>query len=469
MGPTLTEEGAARAPSGSLYRTIWRWHFYAGLFVVPILCILAVTGAIYLFKAEIESALYGPMLRIAQTDGDFAPLEDQRAAIVAALPGAKLRGVQFSDRPDRAAEWAAAMPDGRRLAVFVDPYRGEVRGWVDQETRLTSVASQIHGGLMAGRVGEIVVELAACWAIVLVVTGLYLGWPRGRSLLHAFMPRLGLRGRAGWREAHVVSSFWMGGALVFLVLSGLPWAGVYGDILAKFGTISPLATSSPHFRGAIVPASGQPGATTPSEDHAEHHQDSTVSWAIKHAPLPRSGAGTEQIDLNKVAQIVADEGMSLRGLRIGIPSSTTGVFKVALLPAPVRDSRTLYLDQYSGKVLGDIRWSDYSPLAKAAEFGVSVHLGREFGPVNQWLGLLACILIVLTAISGTVMWWRRRPAGGGLGAPRRIEGARIPAAFWPAIIGLSILFPLVGASLLLILTVELLRRLLTGGTPGRTA
>lgn len=37
-----------------LYRRIWRWHFYAGLFVLPFILILSVTGAIYLFKPQID-------------------------------------------------------------------------------------------------------------------------------------------------------------------------------------------------------------------------------------------------------------------------------------------------------------------------------------------------------------------------------------------------------------------------------
>jgi uncharacterized iron-regulated membrane protein len=42
---------AARWPD---YRAVWRWHFYAGLFCIPFVAVLAISGAIYLFKAEIE-------------------------------------------------------------------------------------------------------------------------------------------------------------------------------------------------------------------------------------------------------------------------------------------------------------------------------------------------------------------------------------------------------------------------------
>ncbi|WP_369056772.1 PepSY domain-containing protein, partial [Burkholderia gladioli] len=48
---------SARSPQAG-YRTLWRWHFYAGLFVMPFLVILAVTGTIYCFQPQIEPLLY---------------------------------------------------------------------------------------------------------------------------------------------------------------------------------------------------------------------------------------------------------------------------------------------------------------------------------------------------------------------------------------------------------------------------
>ena len=53
---TTIASASTPAPKG-LYRTIWRWHFYAGLIVAPFLLILAVTGAIYLFNDELNDAL----------------------------------------------------------------------------------------------------------------------------------------------------------------------------------------------------------------------------------------------------------------------------------------------------------------------------------------------------------------------------------------------------------------------------
>ncbi|MBS0583085.1 MAG: PepSY domain-containing protein [Proteobacteria bacterium] len=40
--------------ASSLYRAVWRWHFVAGLLVLPVLVLLAVTGGLYLFKPELS-------------------------------------------------------------------------------------------------------------------------------------------------------------------------------------------------------------------------------------------------------------------------------------------------------------------------------------------------------------------------------------------------------------------------------
>ncbi|MGO8189814.1 PepSY domain-containing protein, partial [Rhizobium leguminosarum] len=47
---SAAEPAEDSADGVSLYRAIWRWHFFAGLLVVPFLLNLAVTGSLYLFR-----------------------------------------------------------------------------------------------------------------------------------------------------------------------------------------------------------------------------------------------------------------------------------------------------------------------------------------------------------------------------------------------------------------------------------
>ncbi|MGA9230613.1 MAG: PepSY domain-containing protein, partial [Exiguobacterium oxidotolerans] len=55
MKPTeqSTQAKSAKQKASSFYRTVWRWHFYAGIIFAPFLIMLAVTGSIYLFKPQI--------------------------------------------------------------------------------------------------------------------------------------------------------------------------------------------------------------------------------------------------------------------------------------------------------------------------------------------------------------------------------------------------------------------------------
>jgi uncharacterized iron-regulated membrane protein len=38
----------------SFFRRVWRWHFWAGLVACPVLLVVALTGALYTFREEIE-------------------------------------------------------------------------------------------------------------------------------------------------------------------------------------------------------------------------------------------------------------------------------------------------------------------------------------------------------------------------------------------------------------------------------
>src|SRR5690606_7679130 len=46
------------------YRAVWRWHFYAGVLVMPFLMLLTLTGGLYLFKDEIDHAVYRSMIEV---------------------------------------------------------------------------------------------------------------------------------------------------------------------------------------------------------------------------------------------------------------------------------------------------------------------------------------------------------------------------------------------------------------------
>src|SRR3546814_4622066 len=61
----------------------------------------------------------------------------------------------------------------------------------------------------------------------MILTGLYLWWPRGRGLAGVVWPRLSLGGRAALRDLHAVTGFWVSGLALILLATALPWTDVW--------------------------------------------------------------------------------------------------------------------------------------------------------------------------------------------------------------------------------------------------
>src|SRR3954463_6903719 len=187
------------------YRALWRWHFHAGMFCIHFVLVLALSGAIYLFKPQLDAFADREVDSLIVT-GHRASGEAQIAAAIASLPGSRLFAYEIPRERDDAVRIHLYAPDGTGRIVFVHPETLAVLKTVAHTARFTEVVRTIHAELLAGRTGAIAVELAASWAIIMIVTGVYLWWPRdGRALAGTLYPRLTAGARVFWRDLHSVT------------------------------------------------------------------------------------------------------------------------------------------------------------------------------------------------------------------------------------------------------------------------
>ena len=96
-----TRSQSASCGPGIVYPTVWRWHFYAGLFCIPFVVVLAVSGAVYLFKPQVEAWLDRPYDRLSIA-GPAAGAEAQVKAALAAVPGTTLAAYEVPRSPNAA-------------------------------------------------------------------------------------------------------------------------------------------------------------------------------------------------------------------------------------------------------------------------------------------------------------------------------------------------------------------------------
>jgi len=208
---------ASTPSSSAFYRAVWRWHFYAGLYVVPFLFMLAVTGLIMVYGNTIESRL-GKKYAVAP-DGQTFSLQAQSQAAVEFVPGGKLKMFIQPVEPTSANVFIITA-DGKDHAVAVDPHNAKVLGQVIKDDTWYYWADYIHGSFFIGKAsdgwGDHLIEVAAGLSVILVITGLYMWWPRGsETFARALIPDLSRSGRVLWKELHITAGVYISVLLLF--------------------------------------------------------------------------------------------------------------------------------------------------------------------------------------------------------------------------------------------------------------
>jgi len=466
---TWEPEQVSSLPAASgLYRRIWRWHFFAGLFCLPFILSLAITGALYLFHSQIDDAVYAAqMLRPPSSGAAGATLPPTRliAGALQAYPGrAKALTIPADARHN--AQVDIARPDGGTLQVFVDPATGTVAGAIDQSARIMTLVKQIHSLTVAGTAGQVLIEIAAGWIIVLMASGIYLWWPRGRRA-GVVSIRRNARGRVWWRDLHAVTGAFGGAIILFLALTGMPWSVFWGKNVNAWLTAHGLGTPAGMWSGvpkSTLPASSlgdlpwaqQQDAVPASTDAHTQHRDAGSSPHAAPQPTHAVLGNPAVVSPDAVVARLAALGMTSE-YRLVLPAGARGVYSAVRMPGQRERQRVIHLDQYSGKTLMDLGPDATGAVGRITEWGVAVHQGGQYGTPNLLVMLAGCGALVMLCVSGVIAWWKRRPAGR-LAAPARKDGDRLAKGVIAIAVVLGCLFPLLGASMLAIVLADSLVR-----------
>jgi uncharacterized iron-regulated membrane protein len=443
----------------SLYRAVWRWHFYAGLLVLPFLLWLAVTGALFVFNKDIDGFFHRELKTVPVANSTGHSHEAVLAAALAVHPGTVLKYTP-AELPDSSAEVGVATAKGERLAVFVDPHTARVLGDLPDRGTVGWTIRKLHSLKYFSPIARGAIEVAAGWAILLVLTGIYLWWPRGRSG-GVVSVRGQPRQRMFWRDLHAVTGLFVGSALLFLAFTGMPWSVFLGEKVngwangQNFGYPAGVRVAVPMSEQRLSDAGPTPWsleqARLPQSAHAGH--DEHEGHGVAAAPALAAPA-QHALGLNAAIAIFERLGIA-KGYTVNPPTGPTGVYTASVYPNALADQRVIHIDQYSGRPLVDMRYADYGWLGRWLEWGINVHLGQEFGVPNQIALVAACFGIALLCVSAAVMWWKRRPAGS-LGVPPLPANPRAHYGVIGVLVIGGVAFPLVGASLLIMLTLDTL-------------
>ncbi|NNJ24068.1 PepSY-associated TM helix domain-containing protein [Alienimonas chondri] len=451
---------ADRKAGQSLFRVIWRWHFFAGLLVSPIVMTAALTGGAYLFSAEISDAANSDLLFVEDSGASVsaeatAATEASASAILAnaeaAVPEGRATRLTWRFDPRRTVEVAVEPVSlgevskedlgketgGRMATVYVNPRTAEVQAVSDGPLKLGGffgVVLKIHRQLFLGRTGRILVELASCWTIVLFLTGAYLWWPRRREKVRGvWKPRWSAKPYTLLRDLHAVAGIYLWPVCMTILVSGLFYTLLWGE---SFHLVSQQAF------GTAPAVADDP---VPAGEEAENAAEAPDEIPIETFSIEQAVAAARSLYPD-------------RDVTVKIPAESTGDYEVSAINDYARgtygamESTGLKLDRRSGEAFG------HDDLADNVRYwwhtwAYPLHVGSVLGPSSKVVWLIACLALVALPFTGLWMWWKRRPAGRS-GFPRESSLEVVSVWLWGAISALCLLLPAFGISLALVVIMD---------------
>ena len=429
------------------YRSVWRWHFFAGLYVVPFLMMLAITGLVMIFDPIIERVLHDDLYKVSQVTDSPIPFEERYQLVADQYPNSTIKRLYVSDDATDATRFQVAVGDDTR-SVFVDQYAGQISGDISITDSWYVWADDTHGTFMVGLTGDWLIEIATSFTILLILTGVYMWWPQSDQSLWKAATRINGKGRSLWRDLHSIVGVWVAVILLFFCISGLAWASVWGGKMVQAWSTFPVEKSARNVSSTLT------------------HEDLNVKglkqipWNLEQAPLPESGTPVFGQDTITLDRVVADaKAMGFTRFQVHFPKGETGVFTATASTMGrdinnALDDRTVHYDRYSGSVIADVGFMDYNWFAKSMAFGIALHMG-QFGVWNLVACTLFCLAVMLLCVSGVVMWWKRRPAKALAAPPLPKDLKRWKHAVW-MLLPISLLFPMATIGMVAILLLDLL-------------
>ncbi|MBD3003617.1 PepSY domain-containing protein [Streptomyces sp. 5-10] len=472
--PRTSDSGAGPGGWSALRPLALRLHFYAGVLVAPFLLVAAATGLLYAGSLQAEKIVYDHELRVPAGKSEL-PLSQQIAAAREAHPEGEIGAIRPSPEAGATTRVLLSGVKGvdpeHKLAVFVDPYTGKVRGALEQygtsgALPLRTWIDDLHRNLHLGDTGRLYSELAASWLWVITGGGLVLWIARRRKgsakrkLRATALPDRSATGRRRTMSFHGSVGVWAALGLFFLSATGLTWSTYAGanvtDLRASLGQATPAVSSAV------------------GGEHAGHGSMQGMEGMDMGGS---SGKGGESADVGVDAVLKAARAEGLGNpVEIVPPAGPGTAYTVSQIQRSWPEKQdAAAVDPATGQVTDVVRFADYPLLAKLSRWGIDAHMGSLFGLPNQIALAALALALIFLIVWGYRMWWQRGRAGAfGRPIPRgawRQVPSYVLAVLTVVVAVLGYYLPLLGIPLAAFLVIDLaLGRLADRrGQPAQTA
>ncbi|HYC68717.1 PepSY-associated TM helix domain-containing protein [Brevundimonas sp.] len=368
-------------------------HLWIGVGLLIAIVPISASGAILVWKAPLDRMMHAD--RYAVSGEAALPAGRYVAAAREAFAGradfTQLRLPEKAGDPvvavGRLKGEVAPGARPRSLTVWIDPPTARVLAAADTSQSAMQWLHRLHGSLLIPEVGRKVVGWIGWAMFVSCATGLWLWWPRNGALLKALRWR---RGPSTLFNLHHTIGFW-----ICLPLAVLSLTGVYISFpqtsRAVFGVQPQSQDRAP---------AGRPG-------RAEGKAGGPDKRASGGAPQGRFAPplATPRLTIDQAVTVAAARADGARVISVSAPTvGREPAWRVQVEQPGQATPATLQVVDGSGEVKPD-RGGGGDPVSRWMR---NIHDGGDTGLLWQTIIVLGGVAPVILALSGVVMWLRRR-------------------------------------------------------------
>ncbi|MFA3514111.1 PepSY domain-containing protein [Acinetobacter baumannii] len=364
---------------------LFQIHWFLGISAGLILSIMGVTGAIYSYDQQIlkwvntdsyvVQAQSSPKLTPAQLYQHFTTIQ----------PEIKINSITIAKDPT-ASSVVNIEKEGERRGynMMVNPYTAQVLPEV-QGRKLLLLIQQIHRNLTAGEFGQQITGACALMLIYFVLSGLYLRWPKKHSARQWLALKPKLKGRNFIWDLHAVVGTWV---IVFYLLfacTGLYWSYDWW----RSGMFKVLGVEQPKMQG---------------HSGSGRNKDQLPKIQLDNAQLITALNQTWSGFNNQI-------GRDYSTLTVNLPKKDDGKIELSFVDATPQHERARNQAVYNYKTANIEKmelYEDKKLNQKIMSSMLPVHRGSFFGPVYQFVAMLASLAMPLFFVTGWMLYLKRR-------------------------------------------------------------
>ncbi len=367
-----------------------RWlHRWLGLLTGMVVCIVSLTGCVYVFQEELREWLYPQKYFIPEGDQALLPLSALKERAQQALGDSeKISRVDVYPGPDRTWVFRAVKTREDALGhwnyytyykrVFMNPYDGNVVEIEDSRNEFFQLVLSLHMNLLLGhRYGKPIVGYATLLFVVLAISGIVLWWPK-KWKKKSVKRSLWLKWNAKWKrlnyDLHNVLGFYSLPLGLLVGWTGLVFAFPWIDTATQnlFNRFS-----ASEVRATAVSQS----VALPSEQLLDH----ALTYSLQKHP----SADMMSIRLREKADVPLD-------------------IQIRLQRGKTSDFVWYYFEQETGRLV-DVRSSaTLDPGGRARSLNFDLHVGSIGGLATKWIYLLVSLIVATLPVTGFIIWWHKK-------------------------------------------------------------